>query len=152
MEATRTVRPETRERWERALARALAAGIDILEVGGAAGAWAVESQSRPGVVFLVDAAGATCTCEAAAGGDGVCAHRALARFVAGTLALPTETCPACRGEGVEGVGWTLAPDLVTCSGCNGAGQIEQTVAAFLASIPTTAEVRRGTRERAATAA
>jgi hypothetical protein len=129
----------------------MAVGIDALECAGS-DLWAVESQSRPGTVFLVNADATGCACEAGQGGDPVCAHRALVRFVTGTLALPTETCPTCQGEGVEGVGWTLAPDLVTCGTCNGAGQIEQTVAAFLASIPTTAEVRRGTRERATAAA
>jgi len=152
MDATRTLRPETPERWERALARALAAGIDCLEVGGAAGAWAVESQSRPGVVFLVDAAGTSCGCEAAAGGDPVCAHRGLARFVAGTLALPTETCPACSGGRWVAAGCGGWGEVVACGLCRATGAVEVTVAAFLASVPTAAEARRGQRGRAAAAA
>lgn len=147
----RPPRPESPERWTRALARALAAGIDALEVGGST-MWAVESQSRPGTVFLVDAEARTCTCEAAAGGDPVCCHRALARFLAGALALPVEMCPTCAGAGCLGVGWSLGPDVVGCHDCRGRGEVEVTVAAFLASIPTAAEARRGQRGRAATAA
>ena len=151
MDATRTVRTESPERWQRALGRAMASGIDALEVGGST-MWAVESQSRPGTVFLVDAEARSCTCEAAAGGDPVCAHRALARFVAGTLALPTATCPACSGGRWVAAGCGGWGEVVACGLCRATGAVEVTVAAFLAGIPTAAEARRGARERAAAAA
>ncbi len=95
----RQPRPESPERWQKALARAMAAGIDVLYVGGS-DAYAVESQSRPGLVFLVDAAGRTCGCEAATVGDPVCLHRALVRFITNQLdAAQSECCPECSGTG-----------------------------------------------------
>jgi len=129
METAQAARTESPERWERALARAVAAGIDCLEVGGAEGMWAVESQSRPGVCYLVDAAGTSCGCQAAAGGDPVCLHRALARFLAGDLALPSVACPACFGEGWQAPGWGGWDGTPTrCGDCGGGGRVDATLA------------------------
>lgn len=135
-------RIESPERWAKALQRAIAHGIDILDIAGDPGHFAVESQSRPGVVHLVDAAGRGCTCEAATTGDPVCAHRAIVRFVAGLLTMPVapavpakgtpaETpasveCGECHGRGwhyVEVKGGRAFPDQVACRRCGGAGRM-----------------------------
>ena len=146
MQAT-TVRPETPERWERALARALAAGIDALEVGGS-DSWAVESGSVAGLVYLVDAAGRTCGCPAQMVGDPICKHRALVRFLSGDLALPTVACPGCFGEGWQAPGWGGWDGTPTrCDDCGGAGRVEATLAQVAAGAACGACRGRGRGER-----
>lgn len=94
--ATSRVRVESDARWMRAYFRALDAGIDAMEIGGGSG-YAVESATSSSVVYLVDAAGITCTCQAGQAGDPVCLHRAVVRFFGGNL--PGYDGPA--GAGVE---------------------------------------------------
>src|SRR4051812_30657527 len=100
------------ERWAKALQRAIDHGIDVLDIVGDPTHFAVESQSRPGVVHLVDAAGRVCTCEAAMTGDAVCAHRAIVRFAAGLLAMPVAPAVAAKGAASTG-------ESIECGECHG---------------------------------
>jgi hypothetical protein len=115
---TRKVRQATPERWQRALQRALFAGVEAKQLAGS-GEWIVASASRPGIAYRTD--GLTCDCEAAMlGGDGVCLHRAAYWYAQGVLELDPEPeppasaapvvcfrcrgaeagCPVCQGMGV----------------------------------------------------
>ena len=86
-----TRRPESPARWTAALARAIAAGVEPLQVAGT-GEWVVTSATRLMTVYETD--GDSCTCEAAAAGDAVCMHRAAVRFVLGRLGLDPDPAPA----------------------------------------------------------
>ena len=148
-------RVESPERWAKALQRAIEHGIDVLDIAGDPAHFAVESQSRPGVVHLVDAAGRVCTCEAAVTGDPVCAHRAIVRFAAGLLAMPVALavatkdaastgesieCGECHDRGwhyIEAMGGRAFPDQVACRRCAGTGQMPVQIR-MLASAPALA--------------
>jgi len=128
MQAT-TVRPETPERWARALGRAVAAGLDPMEIGGREGLFAVESGSRPGLAYLVSDGGRSCTCPASQAADPVCKHRAIVLFLTGDLALPSVACPGCCGEGWQAPGWGGWDGTPTrCGDCGGAGRVDATLA------------------------
>jgi hypothetical protein len=115
---TRQQRQVTPERWQRALQRALFAGVEAKQLAGS-GEWIVSSASRPGIAYRTD--GITCDCEAAMlGGDTVCLHRAAYWDAVGVLVLDPEPeppasaapvicfrchgaeadCPVCQGAGV----------------------------------------------------
>ena len=90
------VRPRARfaspERWQAALARALANGLELRREAST-GLTLVTSATKPGVCYATD--GRTCSCEAAMlGGDVICQHRALFWHEAGCLDLPPEPEPA----------------------------------------------------------
>src|SRR4051812_39569088 len=86
---TRKIRQATPERWQRALQRALFAGVEAKQLAGS-GEWIVASASRPGIAYKTD--GVSCDCEAAMlGGGPVCLHRSAYWFAQGVLAL-------CRRE------------------------------------------------------
>src|SRR5688572_19935790 len=103
---TRSSRPATPERWQRALERAQFAGVEAKQLAGS-GEWIVSSASRPGVAYRTD--GIACDCEAAMlGGDPVCLHRAAYWYAQGVLELnPEPESPA-----------SAAP--VLCFRCHGA--------------------------------
>jgi hypothetical protein len=111
---TRTVRQASPERWQRALERALFAGVEAKQLAGT-GQWIVSSASRPGLAYQTD--GISCDCEAAMlGGDAVCLHRAAYWYAQGVLDLDPEPpaaavvcfrcrgmevgCPVCQGAGI----------------------------------------------------
>jgi hypothetical protein len=78
-----TQRHATPERWQAALKRAIAEGVQVRQLSGS-GQWIATSGSREQVAYEVDGDG--CSCEAAMlGGDPVCKHRALYWFVVGVL-------------------------------------------------------------------
>jgi hypothetical protein len=84
------------QRWERALARAISDGLDVL-VCAATGEAFVESGSRPGTLYAVSAEG--CSCQAGAH-DQICKHRAAYLAQLGELALPAlASCMWCYGTG-----------------------------------------------------
>ena len=115
---TRQQRQATPERWQRALQRALFAGVEAKQIAGS-GEWIVSSASRPGIAYRTD--GTACECEAALlGGDPICLHRAAYWYAVGVLELdgdgPEDTppapaavcfrcqgretgCPVCQGAG-----------------------------------------------------
>jgi hypothetical protein len=128
-------KPETPERWAKALERAIANGVEPLQIAGT-GEWVVTSASKLGTVYRTD--GFACECDAALHGDGVCQHRAVVRFVLGLLTLPqqepaampmtltTIDCGACHGRGwnyVETNGGRAFPEQVACRRCVGTGQV-----------------------------
>lgn len=106
--APRTRRVESPARWQAALERAIAAGIEPLQIAGT-GEWVVTSATRLTTVYRTD--GMTCECEAAFAGDPVCQHRAAVRFVLGRLAPTPEpvapaipapsSCLDCFGDGYQ---------------------------------------------------
>jgi hypothetical protein len=112
------VRRETPERWEKALARALANGLEVFQVSDT-GERLVTSASRLDILHRTD--GAACTCEAALAGDPVCQHRAVVRFVQGRLSCDPEAtsadCISCSGCGVQDFGRYALP----CETCGGSG-------------------------------
>jgi hypothetical protein len=76
MEGTLTSRRRqaTPERWQRALERAMLAGVQVRQLQGS-GQWIVTSASDPAAAYETD--GIACTCPAAQlGGDPVCLRRA----------------------------------------------------------------------------
>jgi hypothetical protein len=93
----RLVRPpkqESPERWQRALDRAIENGLEVFLVNDT-GERLVTSSSQLDLLHRTD--GYTCTCEAAAlGGDPVCQHRAVVRFISGWLPDPASPAPAAR--------------------------------------------------------
>ena len=105
-------RTESAERWSKALERALANGLEVFQVSDT-GERMVTSASRLDMLHRTD--GAACTCEAALGGDPVCQHRAVVRFVMGWLPEPSPPAPA-RAPG--------APvPARPCVWCHGSGRI-----------------------------
>src|ERR671910_2389805 len=92
---TRKVRQATPERWQRALQRALFAGVEAKQLAGS-GQWIVSSASRPGIAYRTD--GVACDCEAAMlGGDPVCLHRAAYWYAVGVLEQDPEPEPPALG-------------------------------------------------------
>jgi hypothetical protein len=76
-------RQATPERWQRALERAMMAGVQVRQLQGS-GQWIVTSASDPGAAYETD--GTTCTCPGAQlGGDPVCLHRAAYWHAQGVL-------------------------------------------------------------------
>ncbi len=75
---------DTPERWQTALARAVAGGVAVYQEDST-GMLVVTSATKPGVVYVTD--GQTCTCPAGVAGDPVCLHRAAYLHRAGVLAL-----------------------------------------------------------------
>ena len=87
----RKVRQATPQRWQRALHRALFAGVEAKQLAGS-GEWIVSSASRPGIAYRTD--GISCDCEAAMlGGDRVWLHRAAYWYAQGMLELDPEPEP-----------------------------------------------------------
>lgn len=128
----RPPRAETPQRWQAALRRAADNALDLFEVAGLDGAFAVTSASDPSLCYLTTAT--SCGCPAALAQDEVCQHRAAVRSALGMLAPApvadatpaTVDCPACRGKGwsyaesMGGHGW---PDQLPCRKCDGSGQV-----------------------------
>ena len=103
--APRTPRVETPARWRAALERAIAAGIEPLQIAGT-GEWVVTSATRLGTVYRTD--GTRCECAAAQSGNPICQHRAAVRFVLGWGPLPAPPAAVCRG--CAGRGFVADPD------------------------------------------
>ncbi len=123
---TRRNRQASPERWQRALERALFAGVEAKQLAGS-GEWIVSSASRPGIAYRTD--GVECDCEAAMlGGDPVCLHRAAYWYAQGVLELDPEpdppapvapvSCFACNGCGQQ---WYRGGFALPCSACDGTG-------------------------------
>ena len=117
-------RPDTPERWQRALDRAVAAGLEVFTVADT-GERMVTSASKLDTLHRSD--GLTCTCEAALAGDPVCCHRAVVRRVLGWFGRtpPLVACFGCRGEGwvyVE-AGGDAWPYKIGCAPCRGTGRV-----------------------------
>lgn len=128
-----------RDRWQRALDRAIAAGVDVFEVAGEPDSWVVESATKAGTVYKVTGSGGgACSCQAGQAGDRICLHRAAVRGQLGILpvaaadpdpdpdpaaAAVPEACPVCEGEFVRG-------NLI-CRTCRGTGRADMVDPDFL---------------------
>ena len=118
--------------WERALARAIAEGIDPLEVAGMDGVFFCESGTEPGRGYLASAD--SCTCKAGDRGM-ACKHVAAVRACLGLPVAPDpepepETpapaaCPYCEGTPVWGNN--------ICRPCLGSGRRDRLTPAALAA-------------------
>ena len=124
-------KPETAERWAKALERAIAHGIEVF-TSAVDGQRFATSATQLDTLYPVDAY--TCACPAALAGDPVCQHRAALRFILGWLSLddapgdPAATidCGACHGRGwwyAEAMGGRVFPEKVACPRCDGSGQM-----------------------------
>ena len=100
----RTRRQASPERWQRALQRALFAGVEAKQIAGS-GEWIVSSACRPGVAYRTD--GVACDCEAAM----------LAAIRCACTAPPTGTRGAV-GVG-PGAGAPAPAAVVVCFRCRG---------------------------------
>lgn len=131
-----------RARWQRALLRAMDEGLDPVQVAGREQTWFVQSGSDLNVGYLVERDGYSCTCPAGAGGDAVCKHRAVVRYVVGHLELdggedrdpepeppaPAVGCPRCKGTGkvdTSGghIGLPAHQRVGRCGLCEGLGYV-----------------------------
>jgi hypothetical protein len=123
-------RVDTAERWQAALERAISQGLETF-VAADTGDRFVTSASRLDLIHRSD--GDRCSCPAALGGDPICQHRAVVRFVTGRLdpEPPTARCPTCYGARVlydrelERIGALYPP----CQTCKGAGRVPVTILA-----------------------
>jgi len=119
-------------RWQKALTRATANGIEAFRIAGT-GEFVVTSATKLDTVYRTD--GDRCECEAALGCDPVCQHRAVVRFILGWLPEPSPPTPAapvlvpcrdCFGEGSQRMqtGSHLSDWWpVTCRACTGSGSV-----------------------------
>ena len=115
----RPARTESAARWEKALARALANGLEVFQVADT-GERMVTSASQLDTLHRTD--GRSCTCAAGLAGDPVCQHRAVVRFVMGWLPeqSPPEGSPSPSAPALVPV--TLLP-VRPCMWCHGSGRI-----------------------------
>lgn len=119
-------RVESAERWQNALARAIANELEVFTVADS-GERMVTSASKLDTLHRTD--GHSCTCEAALAGDPVCAHRAAVRFCLGWLTIPDPTpdprdnpatrCGWCHGNGE--VWYRSFGESLPCEICKGTG-------------------------------
>jgi hypothetical protein len=82
-------------RWQAALDRALASGVQVRQFAGS-GAWIATSASDPTVAYelaIIDGVAHGCNCKAAEFGDPVCCHRAAYYHAAGLLDPEPEPVP-----------------------------------------------------------
>ena len=125
----RPARTESAARWEKALARALANGLEVFQVADT-GERMVTSASQLDTLHRTD--GRACTCAAGLAGDPVCQHRAVVRFVMGWLPEPSPPTPAlvpvparpcfwCNGSGR--IPNDFDREYVACRACAGAGAV-----------------------------
>ena len=91
----RRARPATPARWQVALARALAEGVQVRQLAGS-GAWLATSGTDAGTAYglaVTNGVAHGCDCPAGANGDPVCKHRALWWHLAGLLDLDPQPEP-----------------------------------------------------------
>jgi hypothetical protein len=78
--------PESAERWQKALQRAIANGLEVFMVADT-GERMVTSASQLDTLHRTDCR--HCTCAAGVAGDPVCQHRAVVRYIMGWLPEPS---------------------------------------------------------------
>jgi len=125
--------PATPARWQAALGRAIAEGVQVRQLAGS-GLWLATSGTDAGTAYALAVTGDVahgCECPAAAHGDPVCKHRAAFYHTVGvldpeppTLAAPTAfPCSECHGTGTERVAAAGRWFMVACLACDGAGTL-----------------------------
>jgi hypothetical protein len=145
----RTNRHATPARWQAALARAIAEGIQVRQLAGC-GAWIATSGTDASAAYelaVVNGVAVGCECPAGEHGDPVCKHRAAFYHLAGQLdpepptpAAPALTlvpryCPPCDGKGylVKRSAIFGTTYRVTCQACGGKGIARKAAPAPLAA-------------------
>ena len=136
--APRTPRQATPERWQAALARAFAEGVQVRQLAGS-GAWLATSGTDATKAYeleIVNGIVRSCSCPAGTFGDPCCKHAARFYLDAGLLDVDdpepdppapggTAQCWNCSGGGVVYVpdcaraGWPHPP----CPVCGGSGEL-----------------------------
>lgn len=129
-----TLREATPARWQAALARAIAEGVQVRQLAGC-GAWIATSGTDAATAYEVGAGG--CECQAGPFGDPICKHRAAYWHAQGLLDLdldpePEPTAPtasasvpcwACKGSGREWIEGASGDWFrVACIACYGTGE------------------------------
>jgi hypothetical protein len=122
---------ESAARWQKALARAIANGLEVFVVNDT-GERMVTSSSALDTLYRSD--GRHCTCAAGLAGDPICQHRAVVRYVMGWLPAPasgapallpvaTRRCLSCTNGKVEEIGVSGPIGWAPCSVCQGSGTL-----------------------------
>jgi hypothetical protein len=88
-----TLRESTPDRWQAALRRAIAEGVQVRQLAGS-GLWVATSSHDPGVAYEVTPW--SCECTAGQFDDPVCKHRAALLHRLGHLALDDESLDILR--------------------------------------------------------
>jgi hypothetical protein len=120
-------RANTLERWQAALQRAHAEGVQVRQLAGC-GMWISTSATDSTVAYEVTPWG--CECHAGQFGDPICKHRASLLEQLGRLSLvpdPEPTvCAVCHGQGstpsTELFNGRRMDIIVTCWHCGGTGE------------------------------
>lgn len=86
----RSRRHATPERWQAALKRAFAEGVQVRQLA-TSGVWIATSGTNPDAAYVTT--GAECECPAGANGDPICKHRAAYWHMTGALDLDPEPEP-----------------------------------------------------------
>jgi len=116
MVTTNTRHAATPARWQSALRRAIAGGVQVRQLAGS-GQWVATSASDPGAAYeIAVTAGVAhgCTCPAGQHGDPICCHRAALYAAAGVLEpaaadpepeppAAAAVCGECHGLGFDPV-------------------------------------------------
>jgi len=144
-----TRRAATAARWAAAFQRALDNGLDVL-IAADNGERFVTSASQLDTIHRTD--GVVCSCAAAVAGDPVCQHRAVVRYVLGTLPVVVvhvddlqeveslQRCRRCFGEGEHWAGSPADGDSrrIVCPACRGSGHAPQVPVLLPAPSPVAA--------------
>ena len=160
---TRRQRTATPERWQAALRRAIADGVQVRQIGST-GQWVATSATDKAMAYLIEATNGIahgCGCKAGEFDDPVCCHRAAFYHLAGLLDLdddpepeppaPAATAPVpmmdcwnCNGRGTERItGASGAVFVVDCLACKGTGELPDE--SDRPDVPDPAEPRPGPR-------
>lgn len=111
------IRQESPARWQAALKRGIAQGLEVLVVADT-GERMVTSASKLDTLHRTD--GYNCTCEAALSGDPVCQHRAAVRFCLNWLRV--EDAPESATQ-VERPMRPARKPVAACWWCNATGRV-----------------------------
>ena len=126
-------------RWQAALARAIADGVQVRQLAGS-GAWVATSGTDAATAYGLDVVNGMahgCDCPAAQHGDPICKHRSAYYHAAGLLDPEPEPvppapilrvarpiCADCDGQGFfrrESITFASVVYRVTCQACRGSG-------------------------------
>ncbi len=129
----RPARAATPARWQAALERAIAGGVQVRQLN-TSGAWIATSSSDGASAYEIGVVGGvarSCTCAAGEYGDPVCCHRAAYYRHVGLLDLIEGPCEACGGTGYVRKTSALfgTSYRVDCRSCGGRGNRPPTIIA-----------------------
>jgi hypothetical protein len=115
MDTTQRQNPDTPARWNRALERAFAQNVAVRQLRN--GAWIA---TRSGGETAYQVTEIACDCHAGEAGDPVCKHRAMLRYLLGTLDVEPMKDAATRKGANSGDNCEPAP---VCRECGGSGMV-----------------------------